>query len=88
MTQTSTREEPHLEMELNGISFGIVVDSYSPSEPESRCEPAVSAEFEWHIIDEDGFRADDIMKEMTDSDLGKIEMYVFENSREVNNGSS
>jgi len=82
LTQTSSKEYPHLEMTLNGIDFGIVVDSYIPGEKGSRWEPPVPPEFEWHVIDEDGYYADWIIDEMTEDDLETIEVYIFDNSRE------
>jgi len=82
LTQTSTKEHPDLEMTLNDIDFGIVVDSYIPGEKGSRWEPPVSPEFEWHFVDEDGYRADWIIDEMTADNMEDIEDYIFDNSRE------
>jgi len=82
LTQTSTKETPDLEMEVNGIEFGVVVDSYVPGEKGSRWEPPVPPEFEWHFIDEEGNRADWIIDEMSYDDMDEIETTIFDNSRE------
>ena len=82
MTQTSTRERPDIEMHLNGVDFGVVVDNYVPGEPGTRWEPAEPPEFEWHFIDDLGYRADWIMDQMTEDDMDTIETVIFDNSRE------
>jgi len=76
-------ESPDLIIDIDGIDYGVVVDSYIPGEKGSRWEPPVPPEFEWHLIDEDGERADYVTDGMSEVELDNIETHIFENSREA-----
>jgi len=80
---SSNKEEPDLKMCLNDIEFGIVIENYIAGESGSYWEPPVDPEFEWHLIDNNGDRADWIISDHLNEDhLDSIIMYIFENSRE------
>jgi len=83
LTQKSIRESPHLIIDIDGIDYGVVVDHYIPSEPGGQLCPPVAAEFEWHLIDEYGERADYVTDGMSEVELDNIEMHIFKNSREA-----
>ena len=80
------RYTPSFATTVNGIPCGVVVDYYRPAIPcnvfalPEDCYPDEPSEFEFHLIDRGGYRAEWLMNQLTDEVKERIENEYTQNT--------